>query len=67
VNKEILIPQELYRRLQAHLKNSVFSSMDDLIAFALQDFLDRQNTTGGDTAADADKIIQERLKNLGYL
>ena len=67
MNKEIRIPQELYRRLQAHLKDSVFSSLDDLAAFALQDYLDRQSPAKEATKDDADKIIRERLKNLGYL
>lgn len=67
MNKQIHIPQELHRRLQAHLEKSVFSSLDDLVAFALQEYLERQHTAEQTDAEDADKIIRERLKNLGYL
>mgnify|MGYP000146157867 CR=1 FL=1 len=63
----VIIPAALYTELQAYLTGSVFASIDDLVAYVLQDFLERQNKTSNPPSEENQKIIEDRLKNLGYL
>jgi metal-responsive CopG/Arc/MetJ family transcriptional regulator len=66
-DKIVKIPDTLYKELENVHKQSIFPSLDDLIIFILQEYLDKQNASPEKNEKDAEKIIKERLKNLGYL
>ncbi len=61
--KKIIIPENLFRQLQVYLEESIFASVEDLAAYILQDFLDKHTTK----SPKEKKIVEERLRNLGYL
>lgn len=65
--KHINLPGPLYKELQTYQKNSIFPSIDDLAAYILQEFLDKQRGDSKEQEQDAKRVIEERLKNLGYL
>lgn len=65
--KKISVPENLFANLQAYLEQSMFASVDDLAAYILQDFLDKQTGGQDQSSEDGNKIIEERLRNLGYL
>ncbi len=66
-DKIVKIPDTLYKELENFHKQSIFTSLDDLIVFILQEYLDKQSASTDKNEKDTDKIIKERLKNLGYL
>lgn len=61
------IPELLYRKLQTYQEQSVFPNLDDLAAYILQDFLDKQKSDSEQQEKEANRVIEERLKNLGYM
>ena len=63
----INIPDSLYLELQTYQKQSIFPSVDDLVSYILQDFLDKQKSDSERQEKDIERVIEERLKNLGYL
>ncbi len=63
----IEIPETLFRELEKTLDKTVFSSVNDLILFILQDYLDKQSDAPADARGIDDQAIRDRLKNLGYL
>lgn len=67
-NQNIInIPDALFRELQACQKESIFPTLDDLAAYILQDYLDKQKNKSGDMEEETQQVIEKRLKNLGYL
>jgi len=64
---QVEIPETLYRELEKRLPDNAFSSVQDLVAYILQDFLDRQTSEKSDPKGIDDEAIRNRLKNLGYL
>ena len=62
---KIEINADLQSRLQDYLKQTSFKTIDELAEFILMEYLDKKET---DKINDSDEeILQERLKNLGYL
>lgn len=62
---KIDINEELVKQLQGFFKDSSFKDLDELVDFILKDYLEKNKM---EEDADSDKdILQERLKNLGYL
>ena len=61
----ISIPEPLYKKIKAFIKDTGFSSASDFVTFVLReifmDFRERERTR------DKKKHIQERLRALGYL
>lgn len=66
-DKIIGIPGPLYEKLEDYQKKSIFSSLDDLIIYILQEYLDKQSTSSAGEKKYEDEVVQKRLKNLGYL
>ena len=64
-HKTISIPKNVFSQLESELKHSVFSSVDDLALFILQNYLEQKNRAEPETGDE--EALRERLKNLGYL
>jgi metal-responsive CopG/Arc/MetJ family transcriptional regulator len=61
---KIEINEDLAQRLATFLQESSFTDLNELIEFILNDYL--ENNTDSSEKSDQE-ILQERLKNLGYL
>ncbi len=64
----INIPDQLLKAVEARLNKSPFATIDDLVLYLMQSYLDAadgQNSTN-QTPEEAEEI-KKRLKNLGYL
>ena len=59
------INDNLAADLTGFLKETSFKTLDELIEFILKDYLDNQQADLNKT--ENKKILEERLKNLGYL
>jgi len=64
--KTVSIPASLLEQLEDVLHQSAFSSVDDLVLFILQTYLE-QNPASKEISADEEEAVRERLRNLGYL
>ena len=62
--ESIQIPEALFKEILKRVPESSFKSVDDLITFILQAYLDNQENN---TTEDEQEIVEERLRNLGYL
>jgi Arc/MetJ-type ribon-helix-helix transcriptional regulator len=65
----IKIPRPLYRRLQALIEDSSFSSVTDFIVYVLRDLIAEKGVPADkdDLSPDEMRAIKQRLRNLGYL
>ena len=63
----IQIPESLHQELSKALESSVFTAVDDLAAFILQQYLDTEKDSAETTPEDDENAVKERLRNLGYL
>ncbi len=61
--REVKIPEDLYLAAKNRFANQ-FSSVDDLVTFALRELL-REDSVSLDQSEQ--EMIQSRLKDLGYL
>ncbi len=69
----VKIPRPLYRRIQAVIDNSGFSSPTDFIVFVLRDLVSEHEAKQSTAAPEQDftpeelNAVRQKLKNLGYL
>ena len=62
---KIEIDDNLFSHLNKFLKETSFKNLDELIEFILKDYLD--NNPVNSNKEEDKKILEERLRNLGYL
>jgi len=62
---KIEIDDKLYILLTEFLKETSFKNLDEFIEFILKDYLNSNKVDSNKT--EDKKILEERLKNLGYL
>ena len=70
--RTVAISSEVYARLTKLLEGSGAESEDELVSRILRDWLSKQSAgpAAKDSAAlskDDEKIVEERLKSLGYM
>jgi len=63
--RDISIPQSLYKRIQERIKGTGFSSVDEYVTYVLREVLS-EDEAGEFTEEDEEKV-RERLRSLGYL
>ena len=66
--KTVEIPESLYNRLEAKVKDSKFASVSDYVSFILRErmTIEEQGSKSAYSKEDEEKI-KARLKDLGYL
>jgi metal-responsive CopG/Arc/MetJ family transcriptional regulator len=64
--KAVSIPTSLFEQLEEALPQTAFSSVDDLVLFIIQTYLE-QNPQTKEISAEEEEGVRERLRNLGYL
>lgn len=65
-SKTITIPEHLHRKLEEHRQTTAFASLNDLITFVLQDYLDQQEQPQNSQEQD-EASLKKRLRDLGYM
>ncbi|MGD9898975.1 MAG: hypothetical protein AB7T22_07595 [Calditrichaceae bacterium] len=64
----IQLPDKLWRELEKYLGETSFTSIDDLVLFVLQDFIDQSGIKNENGYSDNESDeIKKRLEDLGYL
>ena len=64
---KINIDNNLVNTLVEHQKETSFKKLEEFIEFILSDYLEK-NKNSTDTISNSDqKLLNDRLKNLGYL
>ncbi len=63
----IQIPESLHQELTKALDRSIFTAVDDLAAFILQQYLDTEKDDAEISLEEDEQAVKERLRNLGYL
>ena len=62
--KAVLLPAELYSRIEERVKATGFSSTDDYVIFVLEEVLkDEEPVVSG----EEEEEVKKRLRALGYL
>jgi len=61
--RSVEIPANLYRRIEEHIRGTDFSSVEDFVAFVLQEVLEDMEGRPG----EEDERVKRRLQALGYL
>ena len=66
-NKTVSLPAELYGKIEERLVSSGFASVDEYVAFVLEEVL-REEGEGEDKAfsAEEEEQVKRRLRALGY-
>ena len=63
--KTVSIPQELYEKISARISTTGFNSVDEYVAFALEQIVAEEKSR--EKLNDADEAeIKKRLRSLGY-
>jgi len=63
--REVRLPEELLEKVEEHIKNTEFSSVEEYITFVLEEVLKDEEEV--EFSEEHEKEIKERLKALGYL
>jgi hypothetical protein len=67
-NRPINLPEKLYKELMLNLQQSSFKSIDDYIAYILQNYLDQQKLDNNNKQqSHDDEAVLKRLEDLGYM
>jgi hypothetical protein len=69
--KSVAIPAELYSKLAAGLETSGAESVDELVGRIVRDWISKEASKGAVKKPSAmpkedEKVVEERLKALGY-
>lgn len=63
----IKIPDFLHRQLQEYISSSHFKSIDDLVTFIVQDYLDQKNPKSDTGNKQDEEEVLKKLEDLGYM
>jgi len=66
--KQVSIPDELYEKIEKNLEDFGFKTVDEYIAFVLEEVL--KNDDSGEEqvfSEEEEEMIKKRLRDLGYL
>lgn len=67
--KQVSIPDELYEKIEKNLEDFGFKTVDEYIAFVLEEVLKNDDDSGEEQvfSEDEEEMIKKRLRDLGYL
>lgn len=65
--KTVLLPVELYRRIEDRLKATGFSTVEEYITFVLEEILTEERKEDTAIGEQEEEEVKKRLKSLGYL
>lgn len=63
---QLELPKDVYDRIEARLSHTEFDSVDEYVAYALEEVLAEVDEVDDEVAVNEDQV-QDRLKSLGYL
>jgi len=71
-DKSVPVPAELYAKLSELIGKTSAESVDELVVRIIRDWVSKEISTGPKTkpvpiAAEDEKVVEERLKSLGYM
>ena len=67
-SKSVLLPAELYGRIEERVKATGFGSVDEYVMFVLEEVLKEEGEEEGRAFSKEDEEeVKKRLKALGYL
>ena len=70
---QVWIPQSLRQRIESRLANSDFKTVDEYIAYVVEQILDeieKQDATPEDVTGmskEDQEVVEQRLRDLGYM
>jgi len=64
---DIAIPAELYKEIEAKIKDTDIASVQDYVIKVLKDSLPKSETEGKGLSTEEEDKVKERLKALGYM
>jgi Arc/MetJ-type ribon-helix-helix transcriptional regulator len=65
-SQSVILPEQLYCRIENRVPRSGFESPDDYVAFVLREVLHAVETSDGDDGVD-EQQVKDRLESLGYI
>jgi hypothetical protein len=64
---DIAIPVELYKEIEAKIKDTDITSVQDYVIKVVKDSLPKSEKEGEGLSTDEEDKVKERLKALGYM
>lgn len=64
---EIKIPKEIIKKIEEHIKDTEFKSVEEYVSFVLEEVTKDEEEPEEVYSEKDEKIVKERLKALGYL
>ena len=65
--KAVLLPTELYSRVEERVKVTGFGSVDKYVIFVLEEILKEEEEEEGAFSEEEEQEVKKRLRALGYL
>ena len=65
--KAVLLPAELYSRVEERVKDTDFGSVDEYVEFVLEEVVKEEEKEEKAFSEEEEKEVKKRLKDLGYL
>ncbi len=66
-SRGVLLPAELYRRIEERAKATSFSSVDEYVIFVLDEVLKEDGEEERAFSQEEEEEVKKRLRDLGYL
>lgn len=61
----VKIPKRLIEKIKEYIKDSEFKSVDDYVSFVIEEVL--KDDDEAEFSEEDEKLVKDRLKDLGYL
>jgi len=65
--KAVLLPAELYDRIEERAKATGFGSVEEYVSFVLEEVLKDEEEEGKAFSPEEEEEVKKRLRALGYL
>ncbi len=65
--KSVLLPAELYQKIEERVKDAGFGSVDEYVIFVLEEVLKDDEEGEQAMSKEDEEEVKKRLKALGYL
>ena len=66
-SKAVLLTHELYDRIEARVRDTGFSSVDEYVIFVLEEVLKEEGVEETAFSKEEEEEVKKRLRELGYL